>query len=108
MILIADSGATKTDWCLINNGKCSLVFETLGLNPTYVSSLVISDEIASAAKHFGNASAVEKVFFYGAGCADEQKRNDMKSRLLNSGLIFNREQNSPSSSLELRADRAES
>lgn len=81
MILIADSGATKTDWCLINNGKCSLVFETLGLNPTYVSSLVISDEIASAAKHFGNASAVEKVFFYGAGCADEQKRNDMKSEL---------------------------
>lgn len=81
MILIADSGATKTDWCLINNGKCSPVFETLGLNPTYVSRLVISDEIASAAKHFGNASAVEKVFFYGAGCADEQKRNDMKSEL---------------------------
>lgn len=81
MILIADSGATKTDWCLINNGKCSPVFETLGLNPTYVSSLVISNEIASAAKHFGNASAVEKVFFYGAGCADEQKRNEMKSEL---------------------------
>jgi N-acetylglucosamine kinase-like BadF-type ATPase len=81
MILIADSGATKTDWCVINNGKCSPVFETLGLNPTYVSRLVISDEIASAAKHFGNASAVEKVFFYGAGCADEQKRNDMKSEL---------------------------
>ncbi|MBR4803626.1 MAG: ATPase [Bacteroidales bacterium] len=81
MILIADSGATKTDWCLINNGKCSPVFETLGLNPTYVSSPIISDEIASAAKHFGNASAVEKVFFYGAGCADEQKRNEMKSEL---------------------------
>lgn len=81
MILIADSGATKTDWCLINGDRRSRVFETLGLNPTYVSSLVISNEIASAAKHFGNASAVEKVFFYGAGCADEQKRNDMKSEL---------------------------
>lgn len=81
MILIADSGATKTDWCLINDDKCSRVFETLGLNPTYVSSLVISDEIASAAKHFGNATAVEKVFFYGAGCADEQNRNEMKSEL---------------------------
>ena len=81
MILTADSGATKTDWCLINGDRRSRVFETLGLNPTYVSSLVISNEIASAAKHFGNASAVEKVFFYGAGCADEQKRNDMKSEL---------------------------
>lgn len=81
MILIADSGATKTDWCLINGDKRSPVFETLGLNPTYVSSLIISNETTSAAKHFGKVSAVEKVFFYGAGCADEQNRNKMKSEL---------------------------
>ena len=81
MILVADSGATKTDWCMINGDKRSRVFETLGLNPTYVSDLIIDHQIGLAAKHFGKTSTVEKVFFYGAGCADEKSCNKMKSEL---------------------------
>ena len=33
MILIADSGCTKTDWCVVENGESILRFKTRGMNP---------------------------------------------------------------------------
>ena len=35
MILLADSGSTKTDWCLVDNGQVSLTVKTCGFNPFY-------------------------------------------------------------------------
>ena len=35
MILIADSGSTKTDWCVIERGKPALRFQTRGMNPFF-------------------------------------------------------------------------
>ena len=37
MLLIADSGSTKTDWRLINGLKSSQ-FQTEGLNPHYLNA----------------------------------------------------------------------
>ena len=34
MILIADSGSTKTDWCVVENGEFILRFKTRGMNPS--------------------------------------------------------------------------
>ncbi len=33
MIIIADSGSTKTDWCIIEPGGVKTFFQTSGLNP---------------------------------------------------------------------------
>ena len=37
MILIADSGSTKTDWCVILNGTPIKRIGTKGLNPFFQS-----------------------------------------------------------------------
>lgn len=69
MILIADSGSTKTDWRLIDvDGKIHQA-KTKGLNPYHQSAdeiaHVLSDELLSQLP-----VPVERIFFYGAGCAN--------------------------------------
>ena len=39
MILIADSGSTKTDWCVILNGTPIKRIGTKGLNPFFQSEV---------------------------------------------------------------------
>ena len=43
MILIADSGSTKTDWCMVNNG--TLIQASLGLNEDSKSDKIINLKI---------------------------------------------------------------
>ena len=71
MILVADSGSTKTDWRLINAGETTS-FETIGFNPYIVDSDTVlngllNSDLASIKK------SVTQVFFYGAGCSSEGK-----------------------------------
>ena len=48
MILIADSGSTKTDWALVDNHQAVKEIKTQGLNPFQVSGEQIAAEIRSA------------------------------------------------------------
>lgn len=69
MILIADSGSSKTDWRLIDGEKISQ-FESIGLNPFVVSPEIIEKtilELNIEPRHVSN------VFFYGAGCGNADK-----------------------------------
>lgn len=67
MLLIADSGSSKTEWRLINEEAQTLFsVQTQGLNPYFVSQDKIVDVLASFIKPI--AGKVERVFFYGAGC----------------------------------------
>ena len=81
MILIADSGSTKTDWVLVKGSNDNLCFETKGLNPYFVSS----DEIAAAVSiniEVNSCSAeVDTIHFYGAGCSDP-----VRNKVLSDGL----------------------
>ena len=76
MILVADSGATKTDWVLIKeDGKRPTSFSTIGLNPNYLDDKsVIDTEISRLAAESHCADQVDEVFFYGAGCCDDTNR----------------------------------
>jgi glucosamine kinase len=71
MILIADSGSTKTHWTLLASRKVKKEVETQGLNPYFVSreriEAVIQEDLAPK---LGDL-AVGKIFFYGAGCSTE-------------------------------------
>ncbi len=40
--LIADSGATKAEWCLLNNGKKKTVF-TQGISPYFLNQQQITE-----------------------------------------------------------------
>lgn len=77
MIVIADSGSTKTDWrILFQSGEFSS-FRTVGLNPFYTAEPDIID-IVNAAFANVDKNAVRHLFFYGAGCAAEEKCNALK------------------------------
>lgn len=45
IILIADSGATKTNWCLLENGNMLHRFNTKGISPVFQTREEISEEI---------------------------------------------------------------
>lgn len=69
-ILIADSGSTKTDWAYLLNNEVSY-FNTLGLNPNYVSDLYILDQIKALPLEVGT------IYFYSAGCDGEKQQNEI-------------------------------
>ena len=69
MILIADSGATKTDWRLIYSREDIRSFQTIGFNPFFIGSMNIRDEMDKELVPFIDSKNVKEVFFYGAGCS---------------------------------------
>ena len=73
MILLADSGSTKTDWCLVDGRTTVARVRTRGTNPFFQSSDEIADEIASALIPQLPSAEVDDVFFYGAGCTAEKQ-----------------------------------
>lgn len=71
MKLIADSGGTKTQWCIISGTESGKIISTAGLNPNFVSeeefARVLSEEVIVKIKETG----IREVWFYGAGCSGE-------------------------------------
>lgn len=79
MLLIADSGSTKIDWCLIDNANQRKYFQSIGLNPYNVSEKTINEEIV--ANILPNIPANERMemYFYGSGCSTIQKKTQMSN-----------------------------
>lgn len=76
MILIADSGSTKTAWCLCQ-GDTHYYIYTQGINPFQqdeetICSVLTGELIPALAGHYGDGGELESVFFYGAGCTKEK------------------------------------
>ncbi|MDI1232806.1 MAG: hypothetical protein PSX81_00835 [bacterium] len=67
MILVADSGSSKTDWFLSNGSEVNIRLESIGLNPTFCTQEVIIKELNKTFVK-NEQSTVSKIFFYGAGC----------------------------------------
>lgn len=80
MLLIADSGSTKTDWRVVDeDGNQVISVVTEGLNPYFVSQEKIT--LTLREKIVPIINDVEKVFFYGAGCGLPVKANVVKDAL---------------------------
>ena len=81
MYLIADSGSTKTDWCLCMDNSSEIIIQTQGINPYHQTEeaieLVLAEELLphlhSNVK--SNSEDNSRVIFYGAGCANEAACN---------------------------------
>lgn len=81
-ILIADSGATKTEWCFTTGNDVKIV-HTEGLNPYYhttasIKSVIEKDLFPRLDGH------VDELFFYGAGCDSEEKNKIVRKALTES------------------------
>jgi glucosamine kinase len=77
MILVADSGSTKTNW-LISNIP---VMETIGFNPFFHTSEAIFDELASHDELCKYRSQIKEVYFYGAGCSSSDRNQIVQKSL---------------------------
>ncbi len=79
-ILIADSGATKCEWCLLQNGKKKKV-DTQGLSPYFLDvagiGQVIQRELFPALKKV----EVDVVYFYGTGLFSPDNQKMMKKAI---------------------------
>jgi len=68
MILIVESGSTKTDWIALDNqGNTVFSTQTLGLNPQSMSNEILNERIKNNYDIYKNRENVDKIFFYGAG-----------------------------------------
>lgn len=74
MILTADSGSTKTDWVLLDNGRVVCREHTQGINPFHQASSeiasILSGELSSLSSHLSSCQSLS-VFFYGSGVRKE-------------------------------------
>lgn len=72
MILIADSGSTKTDWCIVFNGTLIKRIGTKGINPFFQSEEEIQQELTASLLPQLPEGTINSVYFYGAGCTPEK------------------------------------
>lgn len=98
MILIADSGSTKTDWRLIDENRQIHQYSTQGINPYFqttgqIGEILKSELIPQLKPEFFNLKA--EIFFYGAGCRVEDKKQIVRQAL--SELL-------PKSQIEINTD----
>ncbi len=75
MILIVDSGATKSDWIALDkNGNQLFITQTLGLSPEVLTRNVIEDRLANNFELSKNKDEVTQLHFYGAGCGTDRMK----------------------------------
>lgn len=72
MILIADSGSTKTDWAALHNGQVLARVHTRGMNPFFQTPEQMRKEIQETLIPQLPQQPVTAVHFYGAGCTPEK------------------------------------
>jgi glucosamine kinase len=67
--LIADSGSTKAEWCLID-GKKKKTFITQGLSPYFLNAEQIQTILEQELKSKMKLVEPDEIFFYGTGCSN--------------------------------------
>jgi glucosamine kinase len=79
-ILLADSGSTKTDWCLLQNGKPKM-FATQGINPFFMMENDILKVLQQELKINPLKLKLDEIHFYGAGIASDDKKKTIEKAL---------------------------
>jgi glucosamine kinase len=88
MILVADSGSTKTDWLLKQPGKDAIAFRTPGLNPYFHTEKEIVKILQDQAPDLTvYGSEVKEIYFFGAGCSSPDRHEIVSNAL---SVIFSK------------------
>ncbi len=82
MLLIADSGSTKTDWALVENISNEIIYtETNGFNPFFHSTSYILEHILSNEVLQHNKNKIQQIRYFGAGCSSEHRNAIVENAL---------------------------
>jgi glucosamine kinase len=74
MIIIADSGSTKTDWVLMEDRKEIFSCKTIGMNPYFTTTEKVIATLEQEMLPFINKDKVKEIHFYGSGCSFPEKK----------------------------------
>jgi len=67
--LIADSGSTKAEWCLLEGGKKKIIF-TQGISPYFLNTNQIAELLARELVPNLDRKKPAELYYYGTGCMD--------------------------------------
>ncbi|MBR1883263.1 MAG: ATPase [Muribaculaceae bacterium] len=81
MILIADCGSTKIDWCLLNgNEKIAQIFTT-GMNALLLTQDEMTERIHEELMPHLVSYKVDEIYYYGAGIINDEIKNQVVNAL---------------------------
>lgn len=78
--LIADSGATKAEWCLLKNGRKRTIF-TQGISPYFLNTDQIHELLEAELKPRLRKEEIQEVYYYGTGCANPDNARSVKKAI---------------------------
>jgi len=82
MILVADSGSSKTDWLLATPGEQPQSFRSSGLNPYFLTEReivkILQDQVPDM---IAQASGISEIYFFGAGCSSPDRHEIVSNAL---------------------------
>ncbi len=81
MILIADSGSTKTNWSLVEYRTVKKNVETSGLNPYFLNADAVKNILQTDLVPSMVARFVKVIHFYGAGCSTENNNSMLRETM---------------------------
>lgn len=73
MILIADGGSTKSNWCQLDDARNRVYFNTEGYNPDFMGTEAIAASLGLSLPDTLPREQVREVHYYGAGVSSAQK-----------------------------------
>ncbi|EHQ28615.1 N-acetylglucosamine kinase [Mucilaginibacter paludis] len=85
MIIIADGGSTKTNWCLITDEQKKILFNTEGYNPYFSSTAYIVQSLKDNLPTDLEIEKITEVNYYGAGCSVDDKKKIVEDAM---SLVF--------------------
>jgi N-acetylglucosamine kinase-like BadF-type ATPase len=81
MILIADSGSTRTHWCVADKKEPIQQVITAGINPYFQTFEEIRLDVETALLPAIKNYCIKTVWFYGAGCSSPEKKQTIVEAL---------------------------
>jgi glucosamine kinase len=78
--LIADCGATKSEWGLVSNGKSKTIV-TQGISPYFLDAGQISAILLKELKPKLKNIQVDEIYYYGTGCANPGNAKQVKKAI---------------------------
>lgn len=80
-LIVCDSGSTKADWMVAENGKATDEFSTMGFNPFFHDAEKVFTELSKNNAALKHRNVKATVYFFGAGCSSPQRNQIIKSGL---------------------------
>lgn len=81
MILIADSGSTKIEWCVLDKGKVVAQVFTVGMNAVMLTKEEMSETIKKELVPHLRGMDIDEVYYYGAGCLFDDICNNVREAI---------------------------